>query len=106
MDRAIYYVSVQAGTMLREQGAAAYEFVIEATPEEADRLGALFEEKEDADDGTYIRAHLPAYPQHIDGDSDEYDGALLRIYRTLYELGTPETRAQIREMRVLNAPEL
>ena len=105
-EKKSYYVSVQANSVLLDQGAAAYEFEIVADEQEAAELMDLFEAKMEADDSTYIRAHLPGYPVHIDDDNDAYDHFLLGAYRKIYELGTPETRAQIERMNVLDEKEL
>jgi hypothetical protein len=102
MDKKTYYVSVQAGTVLEDMEAAPFEFVIEATPKELDKLQVLFEEKDEADDDTFTRGMTPAIPYHQDVQNDAYDASLKRVYRYIYELGTPETRKHIESMGVLD----
>lgn len=101
MDKTKYYVSVQAGTILENQGDATYEFEIEATPEEILKLEELFEERLDVEDDNYIRAHIPGVPYHHDSPNDQYDRSLNNIYSLIYELGTADTKKHIESMHIL-----
>ncbi|WP_019120034.1 hypothetical protein [Brevibacillus massiliensis] len=92
MDKRRYYVSVQAGTVMLNQGDAAYEWEIDATPEEVDKLMDLFGAKWDSDHIAFWRNHVPGLPYHFDSANDQYDQYLREIYNMIYELGTPETR--------------
>ncbi len=96
-----YYVSVQAQTILEEQGAAAYEFEIEATENDVSRLIELFEDQMEYEHETAERAVVPAIPYHKDTENDRYDATLKEIYRAIYDLGTPDTRSHIKSMGVL-----
>ncbi|MFD2614779.1 hypothetical protein [Paenibacillus gansuensis] len=100
MDKKTYYVSVQASTVLENQGAGAYEFEIQATPEDLEMLYELFEIKREYDDGTFFRTHIPAVPYHLDEDNDGYDAALKEIYNLIGKLGTPETSKHISQMQL------
>ncbi|MEI7026926.1 hypothetical protein [Paenibacillus sp. y28] len=100
-DKKTYYVSVQANTVLDDKGAAAFEFEIEATDEDIEKLEELFEYKIDADDGSALRSHLPAIPYHIDEENDAYDASLREIYRQIHHLGTLETKQHIESMDIL-----
>ncbi|TVY10379.1 hypothetical protein [Paenibacillus cremeus] len=97
-----YYVSVQSRTIMENQGDAAYELEIDATPEQIDRLRDLFDEKEDYEQDSFIRAHAPGIPYHHDAPNDGYDASLQTIYETLHDLGTKETKDHIESMQVLN----
>lgn len=100
MERTTYYVSVQARTILAEQGAAAYEFEILASDREIDELHLLFNNELDAEDRTFIRGMTPGIPYHIDDENDVYDHDLIEIYKKIYELGTKETRSYIESMNI------
>ncbi|MFD0710851.1 hypothetical protein [Paenibacillus sp. GCM10027626] len=102
MDRQKYYVSVQAKTIMAQQGDAAYEFEIMANQEELNRLNALFRRMMDFDGDAYILTHLPGIPYHNDEPNDGFDYYLREIYNTLYELGTEETKDHIAEMNMLH----
>ncbi len=102
MEKSKYYISVQAGTIMENQGDSAYEFEIEATAEDLDKLQKLFETKMEYEEGTYIRSHLPGIPYHHDSDNDLHDDALKEIYSMLNKLGTKETSDYIAKMDLEN----
>jgi hypothetical protein len=102
MEKTKYYVSVQAQSILSEQGAAAYELVILATDREVTQLQELFDNEEVAENATFFRGMAPGIPYHIDNENDVYDYYLIEIYKKIYELGTPETRSHIEGMHILN----
>ncbi len=94
-----YYVSVQAGSILEDPTAAAYELAIEANDEERGRLEELFGELSSIDEAQAM--HFAQSP--FGSASDEQinrgvDGFLVDIYKLLYKLGTPETRSHIATM--------
>lgn len=101
-DKKTYYISVQAQTMLEEQGAAAYEFEIRATEQDVARLAELFEDQMENEHETAERAVIPGIPYHQDAENDAYDATLKDIYHAIYELGTPETRRHIDSMGILH----
>ncbi|MEX2415525.1 MAG: hypothetical protein WD424_05225, partial [Paenibacillaceae bacterium] len=98
MEKTKYYVSVQANSILAEQGAASYELEILATDQEVEQLQELLYSKWDAGDSTFIRGMTPGIPQHIDDENDTYDYYLIEIYKRIYELGTKETQLHIEKM--------
>ncbi|WP_228100958.1 hypothetical protein [Paenibacillus donghaensis] len=97
-----YYVSVQSRTIMEQQGDAAYELEIEATPDEVSQLRALFDSMYHFDMETYFRMHYPGIPEHYDNDNNLYERDLKNIYRLLHELGTGETKEHIASMNVLD----
>ncbi len=101
MDKNKYYVSVQAGTVIQDQSASAYEFEIEATPKEADQLLELMEIGEDAELKNFIRAGTPYIPYHNDRENDVHDEHLKHVYQVIYTLGTAETKKHIEKMNIL-----
>ena len=100
--RKTFYVSVQAGQILADRGAAAYELEINANDEEIARLRELFEELASMDEAEAF--HFARTPfetnsdEALNGASDEIIG---RIYRLLHECGTNETRRHIESMGIL-----
>lgn len=101
MERKRYYVSVQGKSVLEGKGDAAYEFEINATRAEVDKLQELMNEAWDADDASFFRNFIPAVPYHNDVANDAYDYTLREIYQLLHELGTKETRRTIEGMGML-----
>lgn len=104
MRKQRYYVSVQAGTVMLNQGDAAYELEIEATEEEVLALQKLFEQLNASEFDTFIRAHIPAVPYHYDRENDVYDAHLKKIYELIYQLGTKETKEHIKSMGLISVP--
>jgi hypothetical protein len=98
-----YYVAVGPGEILQPQHTETgnFEFEILATDEELDQLQELFEESQEANDDTAVRAHIPFREYHNDKENDAADYYLAQIYLKLHELGTPETKAHIETMNVL-----
>lgn len=101
MDKRKYYVSIQAATILENQGDAAYEFEIEATPKEAAKLGELMEIQKDYDFETFFRTPVPGIPYHHDEANDGYDAATKHVFAKIHELGTVETKQHIEQMGIL-----
>lgn len=101
MEKIKYYVSVQAKSILSEQGAAAYELEILATEREVAQLQELFDYEEEAENATFFRGMAPGVPYHVDDENDAYDDSLVEIYKKIYELGTVETRSHIEGMNIL-----
>ncbi|MDQ6418709.1 hypothetical protein RB620_04580 [Paenibacillus sp. LHD-117] len=97
-----YYVSVQAGQILADPEAAAYELDIMANEEEVNRLRELFEELSSMAEAEMFFYTRPLgksnHDETINGASDEI---ITRIYRLLYECGTDGTRNHIASMGLL-----
>jgi hypothetical protein len=100
MDKKRYYVAVGPGEVMENQGDASYEFEIEATEEDIDRLQELFEEKDNADQSSYVHSHLP-FVNTYEGPNKDHDYYLREVYRLLHELGTAQTKEHIEQMKVL-----
>lgn len=102
MEKRRYYISVQAKSILEEQGEAAYELEMDATPEEAEKLKVLFDELDDFDNATFFRTPIPGIPYHHDSENDGYDYSLKEVYNFIYHLGTEDTKAHILTMNILS----
>lgn len=98
MNKSKFYVSLSAKTVLPEQGAAAYEWEIESTEEEAAALRNMLETLEESEHATHFRGMTPGVPYHMDQANDEYDVKLKQIYSTIQQLGTPETQQGVAEV--------
>lgn len=100
MDKKRYYVSIQSRSIMYNQGDAAYELEIDATKEDVEKLTELFNQWEDADEKTFFRAHIPVIPYHHDTENDVYDNLLKEIYKTIYQMGTDQTKNHISSMNL------
>jgi hypothetical protein len=97
-----YYISVQAGQILEDPEAAAYELEIMANPEDISRLQELFEELASMDEAQVAHFHYNPYESASnDQINSGTDGIIQRIYRQLYECGTDSTKKHIEEMQIL-----
>lgn len=101
MNKSTYYVSVQSRSVLTEQGGSAYEWVIEATPKEADQvrieLDMMQEKDEEAMGYMFSWADTPQQSTNA-----LFQSSLDKVYRTIYQLGIPATRQQMEELRLLS----
>jgi hypothetical protein len=100
MDKKRYYIAVGPGEVMENQGDASYEFEIEATEEDIDRLQELFEEKDNADQSSYVHSHLP-FVNTYEGPNRDHDYYMREVYRLLHQLGTAQTKTHIEQMKVL-----
>jgi hypothetical protein len=106
VDKKTYYVSVQAGSILENQGDAAYEFEIQATEKEISQLQELFDGKDEADNDAWGRTPIPILQYHHDRPNDVYDYYLKEVFSFIHDLGTPETQKFIETMNVLTEEDL
>ncbi|MGM1050234.1 hypothetical protein SAMN05661091_4608 [Paenibacillus uliginis N3/975] len=102
MDKSTYYVSVQSRSVLTEQGQSSYEWEIEATPEEAEQvrmeLGLMQEKEEEAFPG-----YVFPWPDTPEQSTNAlFQNSLDRVYMSIYRLGTPDTRNQMEQFRLLS----
>ncbi|AGA58697.1 MAG: hypothetical protein C6W55_14380 [Thermobacillus sp.] len=99
--RETYYVSVGGKEIVKDKGATPYELEIRANEEELYRLQDLFEELaslEEAEVWHFLRhPYETASTEQMSAASGDVTA---RIYDLLHELGTPETKAFIEQMRL------
>jgi hypothetical protein len=101
-ERKPYYVSVQAGQILEDPEAAAYELEIIVNEEEHTRLRELMDELSSMDEAEMF--HFSHHPYGTASNSEinsGYDALIQRIYKQLYEYGTDATKRHIESMQLL-----
>lgn len=102
MNKKTYYVSVQAGDILEDPEAAAFEFEIDATDDQVSRLQDMMDEWSQYDSHSVSSMFTYMGEEHSDDVRiDEYDAALKRIYQYIHDLGTLETRQHIESMNIM-----
>lgn len=95
MEKRPYYVSVQGRSLLEDPGAAAYEWEVEATRQEADTLSHMLEQLGEKEESGFLAFTYP-WPDTPEGEVNRsYDSHLNALYREIYRLGTTETRTQM-----------
>lgn len=100
-ERKPYYVSVGAGQILEDPGAAAYELDIRANEEELNKLQELFEEYASMDEAEAF--HFGRHPFGSASQSRMNAGIediTTRIYKLLHELGSEQTKSHIDSMHL------
>ncbi|WP_185897391.1 hypothetical protein [Paenibacillus zeisoli] len=98
-----FYVSVQGRSVLEDPGAAAYEWVIEAAPEEADELRRKLSSSAEADEDEFMDFVFPWPDTPEDGRHARYSERINRVYQEIYRLGTSETRSQMENSNLIHA---
>ncbi|GIO43557.1 hypothetical protein [Paenibacillus apis] len=94
-DKKIYYVSLQGRSLLEDQQATAYEWRIEATPEEADQVSHLLEQLGEQETRSFLAFTYP-WPDSPEQDVNAgYQSVVDALYKLIYRFGTPETREQL-----------
>ncbi|MFC7441621.1 hypothetical protein [Laceyella putida] len=102
MEKTRYYVTVDIGPRAGEIRETLevndpnYDFEIEATREEIERLEKLFNEVGDTDFSTFVLAHIPFLNNERKENVTE-DQKIQEIYRMIYQLGTPATKERMKE---------
>lgn len=105
-ERKKYYVSVQAGQILQDQGAASYELEITANDEEFNQLQVMFEDLSSMDNAitghyNYVVGLLQDEPNDSRMNAG-YDAILRDIYLFIHEHGTAATRKHVESMGFLD----
>lgn len=101
-ERKLYYVSVQAGQILEDPEAAAYELEVRLNEEEHIKLRELFDEL-----SSMVEAEMFHFaPNPFSGASDSEmnvgsDELTQQVYKKLYEHGTETTKRHIETMQIL-----
>jgi len=95
VEKKRYYVSVQGRSILDDPGAAAYEWSVEASSEEADTLKHMLDQLREKEESTFLAYTFP-WPDTPEDDVNlSYQSVVSDLFREIYRLGTPETRAQM-----------
>ncbi|MCG7386493.1 hypothetical protein [Paenibacillus sp. ACRRY] len=97
MDKTTYYVSVGGRSVLQDQHAAAYEWVIQATPQEVDHLMGLLNLMQEKEEEAFPGMVFPWPDTPEESVNRAYEAALQQVYQEIYRLGTPETRREIEQ---------
>ncbi|MFC3799926.1 hypothetical protein [Cohnella sp. GCM10012308] len=100
--RETYYVSVSAGTITKEENHTTDQLSVFATDREIDLLMSLFAKRAKTDDLTSLRGIIPYKSADHDPATDKYNEQMLDIYRTIFRIGTEETRKHLIHMDILN----
>jgi hypothetical protein len=105
VNKMIYWVSVGNHEIVPQGEGNNHQFEIEANEQDLDQLRELFDEADQIDNGLLLnRASTPFEVFSSAGQEVKtlpYDRQLIKIYRTIYNLGLPKTKEHIRGMNIL-----
>ncbi|CAM4190811.1 hypothetical protein FHS16_000176 [Paenibacillus endophyticus] len=102
VERKRYYVSVQAGQILEDPQAAAYELEVSLSEEEHIKLRELFDELSSMDEAEMFHFSHSPFGSASDGEiNGGYDDLIQQIYQKLHEHGTETTKRHIESMQLL-----
>lgn len=108
MERQLYYVNLNPISMEDISPTPAndgqlIEYAIEATVTEKKALEDLLRQVQAHDlelGNLFTFRHF--FDDKVDTDRNEYQRGLNDIYEAIYQLGTPETKAKIKEIHMVN----
>lgn len=102
MEKKKYYISIGTGEISEVKYGNNDEFVVYATMEEIRQLRQLLNGMDQADFGTYVRAHFPFVPYHKDEENDQYDEKITEAYKMIHQLGDETTKRHIESIGILD----
>ncbi len=98
-----YYVSLSSGEINQSNTASDWNYAIEATDEEVEKLRMYLDQRASSDWSSFWRSHIPYLEYHHDSQNDMYDKTTVEIYTMLYQLGDNETKSHIKQMNILSS---
>ncbi|WP_396106000.1 hydrolase [Cytobacillus firmus] len=97
-----YYIDIENAQVYAEPvEGAEWQFKIYADDQEMKKLADHIEKNYDADMKTFALAHVPFVEDKEKAQNHNYDEAIERMYKMIYDLGDDETRRNIEEMEIL-----
>lgn len=102
MPKKTYYVAVSHGEIMQDKSAFDYEFEIQATDDELNKLQELFEDTAETETHNSGWSMKPFSTLSNDEMNAEYDANLMELYQMIYSLGTDETKTHIESMHILH----
>lgn len=97
MEKQPYYIDLASGEIQSRDDVSPWNFRVFANDKEIRSLREMLTGMNDAEFGSFWRAHLPGIPYHEDADNDQYDRKLTSIYEKIYELGDEDAREYIKK---------
>ncbi|MCJ7842681.1 hydrolase [Lederbergia sp. NSJ-179] len=100
-DRKTYYISIGAGEIFSTPNVSPWQFKIEATEQEIEKLRHIFNGNYNNSLVDFARAHVPFVEYHNDSTNDRHDENLIHVYQMIYELGDQEAKDHIDSIGIL-----
>lgn len=102
MDRIqTLYVSV-SNKSLDAEASMNEQLEVRGTEEELEQLRHMLVQLQRDDEVTHLRAPIPYKSADHDQATDQFNEDMLKLYRSIYDLGTHKTKHHIQDMNILN----
>lgn len=102
MEKRKFYVSVNSGEIVEDPTITPWQFEIEATKEEVDKLRDLFDQASSQNMDRFYRLPHPFKGGEVDHELTNYDKTLQEVYRMIYDLGNQEAKDHIEQTDVIS----
>lgn len=99
-QKKLYYVSI-SGKRIEPEPSINDQLTVVGTDDEMNALQQKLDQIQRDDEITQFRAPIPYKSSDHDKATDKFNEDLIKVYHAIYELGTDETRAHIRQMNIL-----
>jgi len=101
MEKQTYYVSI-SGKRVEPEPSINDQLTVTATQTEINELQLQLDQIQRDDEKTQFRAPIPYKSADHDEATDKFNEDIIKVYESVYALGTKETRDHIRQMNILN----
>lgn len=94
------YISVKSQQVYAYPDESQWEFEVTATRNEIKVFERLFYQLKNVQSRNFLRAHEPmsVKPYHVDGENDQYDRRLKKVYAWIHEFTSEESKRFIEQL--------
>lgn len=101
-ERKNYFVTIDTENIRETSVPEGIEYEVFATQDEISEIRELFNEKEKSSKNAVKYLAKPFNEWGADNERRKYDDHLITLYQRIYELGTEETKANIKELGIFS----
>lgn len=100
-----YYLNIANGSIVDENTADTNaNFAFYADEGDLNQVREKLENMDGASRGSYLRAHIPYYPEMDTPENAKYDKNLKELYSLLYKLGDEQAKEHIQSLDIIDKP--
>lgn len=99
-----YYVNIANGGITEDSTENNGTFAIHADEGDLNKIKEKLDNMDSASRSSYVKSHIPYYPELNAPDNAEYDDNLKELYGLLHQLGDEHTREHIESIGILDEP--
>ncbi|MEK5060583.1 hypothetical protein BK126_22515 [Paenibacillus sp. FSL H7-0326] len=101
MGKQSYYVSITQ-KLIHQDSSESSDYEVHLDEEQLSILQDMLRAMDQEDRYTLQRTPVPYKSADHDDANDEFTGQLKELYQFIYDAGTDDTRAEIRNLRILD----